>query len=376
MKKEITFFHCGDIHFDIPFTSLSSKVGLPKKRREAIKNSFIKMIENIREKKPDFLFIAGDLYEHEYTNLKTIKWINELFTTIPDTHVILIAGNHDPEAKNSFYQTMKWSENVYYIGENNPQHFFKEVQVMIYGVGFGPGYGQSMFVNNIECETSNTNILLFHGDVDLDIGERDYNAISSTLLDSKGFDYVAVSHNHKYRNDFGKKGLIHNAGSLESLGFDETGKHGYITGTINEKGLSTIFVPLSDSPYHSVQISMTDIKDLQSLRVAITKNLTDKEKLYRIELTGKRQGDVIIDYKKIENILNQEVAFLRIKDNSKVIKSKHDTQTGLKALFIKEINDLIKQDDYELQTILQQALVYGIEAIEDEKVEITIEDVL
>ncbi len=221
MKSKITFFHCGDIHFDIPFTSLSTKIGLPKKRRDAIKTAFITMIEAIRKEKPDFLFIAGDLYEHEYTSLRTIQWINELFTTILDTTVLLIAGNHDPEAGNSFYQTMNWSENVYYLGESNPQQFFKQLQLMIYGVGFGPGYGQSMSINNIECETSHTNVLLFHGDVDLDIGERDYNAISSSLLYSKGFDYVAVSHNHKYRNDFGKKGLIHNAGSLESLGFDE-----------------------------------------------------------------------------------------------------------------------------------------------------------
>ncbi len=75
------------------------------------------------------------------------------------------------------------------------------------------------------------------------------------------------------------------------------------------------------------------------------------------------------------NSMDQEVAFLRIKDNSKISKGTYDNQTGLKALFISEINKMMEQSDDEEQVILQQALVYGIEAIEEEKVEISIEDV-
>ena len=112
--NKITFFHCGDIHFDVPFTTLSSKLGLPKKRRQDIMEAFSKLIDLVKKEQPDFLFIAGDLYEQEYSNLKTVNWINEKFCEIEDTKVILIAGNHDTETKNSFYKTLNWNDNVYF----------------------------------------------------------------------------------------------------------------------------------------------------------------------------------------------------------------------------------------------------------------------
>ena len=58
------FVHIADMHFDKPFTVLESK-GLTEQRRLEQRNAFNKMIDYILTNNIDYLFIAGDLYEHK-----------------------------------------------------------------------------------------------------------------------------------------------------------------------------------------------------------------------------------------------------------------------------------------------------------------------
>ena len=59
------FVHIADMHFDIPFTSLNTVEDLGEKRRIEQRNAFKKVIEYIKQNNVGYLFIAGDLYEHD-----------------------------------------------------------------------------------------------------------------------------------------------------------------------------------------------------------------------------------------------------------------------------------------------------------------------
>ena len=69
------FIHMADMHFDAPFARLSSKGKLGDKRRLEQRAAFSKMIEYIKKEEISFLFISGDLYEHEYVRKSTIEFI-------------------------------------------------------------------------------------------------------------------------------------------------------------------------------------------------------------------------------------------------------------------------------------------------------------
>lgn len=374
--SKISFFHCGDIHLDLPFTTLANQIGLPKKRRKSIMNTFCQIIDLAKEEKPNFMFVAGDLYEQNYSSIKTINWLNNKFSEIEDTRVILIAGNHDQESNNCFYRTMNWSTNVYFLGEQNHSIYFEDLNTMIYGIGFSSGVGQRNKINSIECETNKINILLFHGDIDIDIGTRDYNSISSKLLDDKGFIYVATNHNHKYRNDLGEKKIIHNAGSIEALGFDEEGNHGFIKGSIENYKLKTEFALLNECIYRNIEIQIDETFDEEKLISVIRKNTVKKNFMYRIVIMGVKEVEAIIDCKKIEFLLKKENLYLKIKDKTKIkkVKSEITSQKGLKNIFIKKITLLMNDSNEESNEILKQALVYGLQAIEEQEIEIEIEE--
>ena len=106
------FVHIADIHFDMPFTLLSNRADLGEIRRIDQRKAFKKMIDYIKENNIPYLFIAGDLYEHEYIRESTIEYINNLFKEIPNTKIFITPGNHDPYLKNSYYNKYNWAENV------------------------------------------------------------------------------------------------------------------------------------------------------------------------------------------------------------------------------------------------------------------------
>ena len=185
------FVHIADVHLDIPFTTLEGRNLSEKRRleqREAIKN----VIEYVKENNIPYLFICGDLYEHEYIRKSTINYINKLFETILDTKIYIIPGNHDPYIKNSYYASYNWSKNVKIFKEKIEK--VEEDNICIYGYGFEDFYMKKNEYEKIEIKDKNKiNILLTHGTLDGSTSdEMLYNPISKTTLKEIGFDYVGL----------------------------------------------------------------------------------------------------------------------------------------------------------------------------------------
>ena len=83
------FIHVADIHFDIPFKTLSDRADLGVERRLEQRKAFKKMIDFAQENQVDCIFIAGDLYEQEYVKSTTIEYINSLFKEIPHIKIYI-----------------------------------------------------------------------------------------------------------------------------------------------------------------------------------------------------------------------------------------------------------------------------------------------
>ena len=127
------FVHIADMHFDVPFTTLN-KNELGNTRRLDQRKAFKKIIEYIKENKIPYLFISGDLYEHEYVKQSTIEYINNLFKEIEDTKIYIVPGNHDPILKNSYYSKFNWNKNVHIFSANVER--ISDNNLDIYGFGF------------------------------------------------------------------------------------------------------------------------------------------------------------------------------------------------------------------------------------------------
>ena len=102
------FIHIADVHLGV-----MPDQGKPwsEQRARQIWDSFADVIGVAKREKPEFLFVTGDLF-HAQPLKKEVREVSRLFGEIPDTQVLLIAGNHDYLREKSYYLADLWPDNV------------------------------------------------------------------------------------------------------------------------------------------------------------------------------------------------------------------------------------------------------------------------
>ena len=127
------FIHTADIHWGmIP----DSDKPWGKKREQAIRLTFQGIIEDARDSRADLLLISGDLF-HRQPLARDLKEVNYLFSTIPGTRVVVIAGNHDRIRKSSALLSFTWAPNVTFLmGEELSSVYFEELNTEVYGFSY------------------------------------------------------------------------------------------------------------------------------------------------------------------------------------------------------------------------------------------------
>ena len=352
------FIHMADMHFDSPFTVLSSHEELGDLRRLEQRKVFNRIIETIQQEKIPYLFIAGDLYEHQYIRKTTIEYINNLFKTIPDTKVIITPGNHDPLLKDSYYNTFKWNENVYIFNSEINKLEFEEAD--IYGFGFDDFYCKGLKTERITIENKEKiNILIIHGDLNASQNsEVQYNPINENEIKEKGFDYVALGHIHKRTIN---NNIVY-PGSTIAMGFDELGEHGIVDVNLDKSRLDIKFIKLDEIEFIENKIDISDIYTEEELIEKINSKKIEDNKLYKIILIGNR--NIEINKNKILNILNKK-NIIKIKDETKIAYDvdKIIQENNLKGYFIREIINLKNENDYSEEEI-NRIIDIGLNALQ------------
>ena len=321
------FVQVGDIHFDVPFRAISDRAGLGEMRRLEQRKAFKKVIDFVNDKKVDFLFICGDLYEQDYVRKSTIDFINNEFEKIKNTRVILIPGNHDPFIKNSYYNNYSWNENVIIVDKNIRKIECDDVDIYAYGFDDFELENEEIYKLNLNKEKFN--ILLTHGDL---YSASKYNSINLKRVLQLGFDYIAIGHIHK-RDEY-------YSGSLISLGFDELGEHGFIYGKVENKKLNREFIKADDREFIVEDLDVSNIESEDEL-IEILNEIDTKDDLYEINLIGKRKASLDINIKLVqENII-------KIKDSTEFevnFENKRNEKT-LTGFFIKNLKEKLENGE-------------------------------
>ena len=197
------FVHIADMHFDTSFNQINDSELCIMRRLEQRK-VLKKIIDYIKENQFQYLFIAGDLYEHKFIRQSTIDYINKLFKEIEDTKIFITPGNHDPIIKNSFYNKYLWNDNVYIF--DSEISYVDDNDVRIYGYGFDDFYYTNNDIEGLELEDQNkVNILITHATLNgTNNIERQYNAVSRSTLERIGFDYAFLFGEKQWRDSTGR----------------------------------------------------------------------------------------------------------------------------------------------------------------------------
>lgn len=343
------FLHIADVHLGaVP------DEGKPwsERRKQELWDNFAEIIAIAGEKQVDFLFIAGDLF-HRQPLLRELKEVNYLFGRIPETKVVLIAGNHDYMHPNSYYRTFQWEKNVYFLGgQEMGMVDFPEENVCIYGVSYWQRENRESVYDKVRItDASKINFLLVHG------GDAGHMPFSPTALAEKGFAYVACGHIHKPGMLVENRVVM--AGALQPIDANDTGQHGYWLGEVTGAGVSVQFHPVRKCVYvHfpvAVHPGMTN-GELQQ-KVAEVLSCAENFEIYKIMLSGRKSPETEFDLDAILRMDKVVGVTENLIPDYDFMKLKADYENQMIGRFIRAMER--KPED----TVTRKALYYGIDAL-------------
>ncbi len=376
MAKVINFIHTADIHLDMPFSSLGNDRA--EKRREELLHSLYGIVNRAKASDVELLLICGDLYEQSNIKQSTINTIKNMFSELYNTQIVICPGNHDYYTIQSPYQKLLQLENVHILCHDTPYILLDKLGVCVYGLGMqGDVRGdiRSLQLQNVDAGLFN--IISLHGTVDLPFEQQNYNSISSKELFSLNMDYIAIGHIHRHYFVKGEKGLLINAGSLEPLGFDEEGHHGYVEGKLilddnGQKNVDWSFIASAKRHYHNIEIDINDCTDNQMCLERVQRFITSQEDLYNIVLNGFVDEKFTPDIGQLLIALEKQAFYIRIKNNTSAKFSYEDyiEDPGIKGEFVRILVDMLEAElDTDKRETIEMAIQFGLQAMEQGRID-------
>lgn len=229
------------------------------------------------------MFIAGDLF-HRQPLLRELKEVRYLFEQIPNTHVFLVAGNHDYLKKDSYYWMFLWPSNVHMLmTEEISSVEVPDLSLGVYGCSYHKReYTDAIYDLSPAPRRYSFEVLLAHG------GDEKHIPIQRNKLKSLGYDYIALGHLHKPQKLI--FGIAYYSGALEPVDRNDTGRHGYMQGTITHNGVEVNFVSCSKRIYIHQEILVVEGMTGYALKRQIMDIIEESgvHNIYKLILTGLR----------------------------------------------------------------------------------------
>ena len=317
------FFHLSDLH-----------IGLKLFNRDLREDQeyILRQITDIAvREQPQAVVIAGDIYDKAVPSAEAVevfdRFIAGLNSALPDTAVMMIAGNHDSGPRINCFRSVLSRQNVYMIGqpprvegeqiekvilkdESGPVNFYllpfvrPSMVKQLTGVdenGNNLSYNEALhrLIGREEIDPSQRNVIVSHqfylpSGTDAEAVERmdsevrtvgNIDQVSADILEQ--FDYAALGHIHKPMKAGSE--FIRYCGTPLACSVSETGqKKGIIMVELGDKGdRKTTVLPLE--PLRQVRVIRGELEEVleQACGDYVTVILTDKADLDVFDMQDK-----------------------------------------------------------------------------------------
>jgi len=196
--------HISDLHLGFRQYQRQTSTGI-NQREADVASAFRKAVDKIIEIAPDVILIGGDVFHSvRPTNpalLHAFIQFSRLIQMLPDTAIIMVAGNHDqPRTSETGNILRLFGEiGIHVVDQGATRIPLPELNASVLVVA----YNTRPWPKFDPDPESKYNILLMHDVVEGVInkyvfGERMYDELPVKDLEAARFDYVALGHYHVY----------------------------------------------------------------------------------------------------------------------------------------------------------------------------------
>ena len=282
MKPSVKFIHTADLH-------LGSRIQINKAYdseldlgyKNAVYNSFNKIIEAAIKNEVDFLVISGDVFDNESRSVKATRYFKEKCEKLKENgiNIYLINGNHDPYRREG--ELLELPDNVKICDTEDVSTFeiYEEGKLIarVLGQSYrGSSESRKMCTYYTAPDQSVYNIGLLH--TQLDPNDSNYVPVSKKdLLDNEHIDYWALGHIHENRVINDHIPYIIYPGIPQGRDIGETGKGGYYLVNLEPENTYYEFKKTSDYIFERLEINLSEFnKDNLSELIYFLKEEIDK----------------------------------------------------------------------------------------------------
>lgn len=259
----INFLHAADLHLDSPFKGMTDlPIERLKELRNSTFNSFNRLISYALQKKPDFIVIAGDLYDGEDRSLRAQQKFHEGMEKLHQAGipVILCHGNHDHLG--GHWIRFDLPPNVRtFDSEITKEHFnIRGQDVYLYGFSYPERHVTESMIDTypIAERQDAFHIGVLHGSMAGDKTHAVYAPFTKEQLLAKRYDYWALGHIHK-RQIIHQHPYIVYPGNLQSRHRNESGIKGFYDVTLDKGSTEMAFIPASSIVFDEIEVSCQDL---------------------------------------------------------------------------------------------------------------------
>ena len=279
----IRFIHAADLHLDAAFSGLSRDIpaDFAERLRTATFTAFRRLLDLCERESPDFLLLAGDVYNQEDASVSAQLALRDGFRRLESLSipVFLVHGNHDPLA--SRLRSVRWPGNVTVCGElPDAVPVFRKGEGTPLAIIHGASHASGRETRNLAAlcrrtEACGLHVGLLHatpGDAD---GVARYAPFSQEDLKASGMDYWALGHIHqKYAYPSFDDPRIAFSGCIQGRDIRETGERGVFQVTLRKGRPNEIeFIPTASVVWQRMRVDVSDCSNLPDVTDKIMREL-------------------------------------------------------------------------------------------------------
>lgn len=291
------FIHTADIHLDSPLHRLEVYDGAPLASvRQASRRALENLVDLALAEAVDFILIAGDLFDGDWQDYNTGLYFTAQMARLKaaGTAVFVIAGNHD--AAGRMTRRLPYPDNVYLFPYQAPEtQRLEPLKVAIHGQSFAEAAVMANLAKGYpEPLPAYFNIGLLHTSLNGREGHASYAPCSVVDLTSRGYDYWALGHAHRFEIVSDDPPVVF-SGCLQGRHIRETGEKGAVLVTVSEATPPTVVHhPLDVIRWSRVTVAVKGLDSQTAVLDRIIEALADERQrnaalplILRIRLTGR-----------------------------------------------------------------------------------------
>lgn len=276
---EIRFIHTADLHLGSPFTGMRGlQPAQWKKLKDSTLDAFDRLIDYVVKERPDFLLIAGDIYDGEDRSIRAQHRFQQGMQRLLDMQVpvVLSHGNHD-------HLSGKWTrfelpENVHVFDEAVSQIRLatRGGEVVVTGFSYGQRHVKEPVIQRFPVAEDQEAVYIgmLHGSMEGDTAHAVYAPFTKQQLLSKNYDYWALGHIH-LRQELHMDPPIVYPGNLQGRHKNESGTKGFYDVRMSN-GISHLsFVPASVLQFDEIRVDCSGVVHMNELLDACSSEAQD-----------------------------------------------------------------------------------------------------